>query len=119
MFGGITYEGNWVNDVKHGPGRLTYADGETICGTWQNNHLNGIATRKVAEKTTTVIFKNDMLIMNNDSGLSCGDIMYGICSACLFCLFFSSFFHGWYILLIAIIPYIIWSCGYQSATQYM
>ena len=43
---GIKYEGQWVNDVKHGGGRLTYPNGERIRGTWQNDRLNGLAEVK-------------------------------------------------------------------------
>lgn len=92
VFGdGVKFEGQWINDKKHGMGILTYKDGEVIKGFWQNDRLNGLAEMKPAgaKKAMTVIYKNDMMIMENDSGVSCRDICYCI-SSIIICLTFYS-----------------------------
>lgn len=81
---GDVFEGAWVNDKKHGPGRLTYANGDVIESTWINDRLNGLAlVSKKGEEPETVIFKEDMKIMANDSGVSCCDIVYIVWSIIL------------------------------------
>ena len=115
---GTTYEGQWVNDVKHGKGRLTYPDGEKICGYWQNDRLNGLAIRTPAGGDPEhVIFKNDMLIMTNNSGLSCGDIAYMIVSFCLMVLIYGCWplakwtYEPLFLIFFSVyIIYVIWSC---------
>lgn len=60
---GIKFEGQWINDVKHGNGQLIYKDGETVTGTWLNDRLNGIAVvTKKGESKQQVIYKDDMKI---------------------------------------------------------
>jgi hypothetical protein len=129
VFDGTRFEGNWVNDVKHGPGRVTYANGEKICGTWQNDHINGIAVRNVAGKAMTVIFKNDILIMHNESGLSRYDICYAISSAIFFLSFFGFFACGILVgeeaficFILCLVPYlwyISWSCYHHPTINYI
>jgi len=64
--------------MKHGMGKLTYKDGSDMLGFWQKDRMNGLFKIKKAgfEHTTTVIYKDDMLIMVNDSGVSFGDYVY-------------------------------------------
>ncbi len=38
---GNIYEGDWVNDVRHGKGTFTYANGQTKTGYWQNDTFIG------------------------------------------------------------------------------
>lgn len=122
MFDGTKYEGSWVNDVKHGSGRLTYPDGETICGTWQNDRINGIAIRRKKDgKDENVIFKNDMLIMSNDTGVDCCDIVYLIFSLIFCCGFWSAIplalliHEGFFGLFGCLVPYVIWSCCHPTS----
>ena len=123
---GIKFEGQWCNDVKHGMGILTYKDGEVVKGFWQNDRLNGLAevTPADAKKATTVIYKNDMMIMANDSGVTGGDIFY-----CLTSVFLGIAFYGAIPLGIMVGPelfgimgvyfiYAIWSCCHYS-TRYI
>ena len=79
---GIKFEGQWVNDVKHGMGILTYSDGQVIEGFWLNDRINGLCkVKQKGEKDfQQVIFKDDMMIMSNNSGVSCCDKFYIICS---------------------------------------
>lgn len=51
---------------------MTYANGEKIQGTWENDRLNGIAkVRKPGKDWIEVIYKDDMLIMENSKGMTC------------------------------------------------
>ena len=61
-------------------GILTYEDGEVVKGFWQNDRLNGLAevTPAGAQSAKTVIYKNDMMIMVNDTGIDCSDICYAM-----------------------------------------
>lgn len=79
---GHKYEGQWINDKKHGEGILTYKDGGQIQGTWINDRLNGLAIYKDGKdgKEETVIYKKDMLIMSNSSGVSGCDWFYVVSS---------------------------------------
>jgi len=36
---GIVYEGDVVNGIPHGRGKVTYADGRTKEGNWKNGKL--------------------------------------------------------------------------------
>lgn len=65
----MKYEGQWVNDRKHGKGRLTYTDNSTIEGTWMNDRLNGLCNVKNAKGIKLVIYKDDMMIKSKQ-GLS-------------------------------------------------
>lgn len=38
---GGTYEGDWVNRVPHGQGRMVYSDGSIYIGGWQNFKYHG------------------------------------------------------------------------------
>lgn len=35
------FEGNWLNDKKHGPGELTLDNGDVFKGNWVNDELHG------------------------------------------------------------------------------
>jgi len=37
---GKIYEGGFLNDKKHGKGRLTFSDGKTTEGTWAEGKLS-------------------------------------------------------------------------------
>lgn len=64
--------------MKHGMGKLTYKDGSDMLGFWQKDRMNGLfKIRKAGEEEyTSVIYKDDMLIMVNNSGVSAGDYCY-------------------------------------------
>lgn len=50
-------------DVKEGNGKLTYEDGTTIEGVWENNNLNGCAqVKRPGKKLQIVIFRDGLLI---------------------------------------------------------
>jgi hypothetical protein len=72
---GMKFEGQWINDRKHGKGRLTYSDGATIEGTWLNDRLNGLCNVKNAKGSKMVIYKDDMMIKSKQ-GLSSTDKCY-------------------------------------------
>lgn len=36
------YEGDWVNDQRHGHGKMTYQDGDVYNGTWKNDKRHGL-----------------------------------------------------------------------------
>jgi len=78
------YEGEWVNDHKHGNGCQIQGNGTEVQGTWVRDRLNGLAhiRKKGEDKPTTVIFKDDMRIQANDTGLSCCDRFYVFVSIC-------------------------------------
>ncbi len=38
---GSKYEGEYVNDLKHGNGKYTYANGDVYDGEWQNGLRDG------------------------------------------------------------------------------
>lgn len=38
---GGTYEGDWVNRVPHGHGRMVYSDGSVYVGGWQDFKFHG------------------------------------------------------------------------------
>lgn len=38
---GGTYEGDWVNRVPHGYGRMVYSDGSVYVGGWKNFKFHG------------------------------------------------------------------------------
>jgi len=129
---GTKYEGQWVNDKKHGNGRLAMPNGDTIESTWINDRLNGLALVKKGDKTETVIFKDDMKIMANNSGMDCGDWVYTVVSVILFFGFWillplqaaTDTFKGlsegedknsgWGIVGIVYIVYQVYSCGSKS-----
>ena len=122
----ITYHGQWVNDIKHGKGKLTYANGEQILGTWENDRLNGICRVLKPGKTewSEVIYKDDMLIMNNDMGLTCMEKVHLLFGITLCAIFYCAIPLGlvvqkemFYIMLIYIV-YIIHGCC-QDATWYI
>ena len=33
---GETFEGNWLNDKKHGKAKITFSDGGTYTGDWRD-----------------------------------------------------------------------------------
>lgn len=86
---GTKYEGQWVNDHKHGNGQQHQANGTVIQATWQTDRLNGLAyiTKAGEKEPTTIIFKDDMKIQANNSGLTQCDRFYVIVSIFFFILF--------------------------------
>jgi len=119
---GCKYEGQWVNDVKHGQGRLTYKDGSTLDGSWSNDRLNGLCTLKAnGEAPETVIYKDDMLIQNNKTGVSSGDLVYMVCSIVMMLIFYAAIPLGAFVgdgelfsLMGVYIIYLVWSCCHAS-----
>ena len=81
---------NDKNDKKHGQGRLTYKDGETIDGTWLNDRINGIAVVTKGKQKDQVIYKDDMKIQTNNSGVSAGDKFYVFVSFFLMLAFYAA-----------------------------
>jgi hypothetical protein len=73
---GHKYEGAFVNDVKHGAGRLSYKNGEVIEGTWENDRLNGLADVTKDGSTSTVIFVNDLRVDDSSAGTTGWDYCY-------------------------------------------
>ena len=74
----------------------------------------------------TVIFKNDILIMHNDSGVSRDDICYAISSAIFFLSFYGFIAFGilvnhefFGILPIPILLYMVLSCLLYPNTKYI
>jgi len=86
---GTKYEGQWVNDHKHGNGQQNQKNGTVIQATWQVDRLNGLAyiTKQGDSKPTTVIFKDDMRIQANNSGLTSCDKFYVVLSITMFVFF--------------------------------
>jgi len=121
---GEKYEGEWVNDVKHGQGRLTYKDQTVLEGHWLNDRLNGLCKLKVkGQEPETVIYKDDMLIQNNKTGVSGGDLLYMIASIIMFCIFYAAIPLGLLVgegelfsLMGVYIIYLIWSCCHASTS---
>ena len=35
------YEGEWLNDLKHGKGAMTFANGDTYDGEWEEGKYHG------------------------------------------------------------------------------
>jgi len=75
-------------------------------------------------KMKNVIYKNDMLIMANDSGVSCWDIVYMIVSIILmvqiyglyhFVEYFLYRNYNWLWFYATYIIYVIWSCCHYSS----
>jgi len=104
---------------------LTYPDGETIEGTWQNDRLNGLAKRKEkgADAAETVIYKDDMCIQSNKTGVSCGDKVYMVCSIIMFLIFYAAIPLGAIVgdgelfsLMGVYLIYLIWSCCHASTS---
>jgi len=102
-------------------------NGDTIECAWINDRLNGLAivTKQNEAAPNTVIFKDDMKIMANDSGVTCCDYFYICVSITLFIVFYgaiplavlsenSSLFGAMGVYLI----YQIWSCAHH-ATRYL
>ena len=89
---GVKYECEWVNDVKHGRGVLRYNNGETIIGYWINDRLNGLAKVKKPgqQEPDQVIYKNDMLIMTNNSGVNGAECFYVVFSIFLMLAVYAS-----------------------------
>ncbi len=38
---GVTYEGEFLNEMKHGKGVLKYPDGDFYDGYWVHDHFHG------------------------------------------------------------------------------
>ena len=43
-FGGDIYEGDWIDDERHGKGTLSMANGDVYQGEWRNNLKHGPGT---------------------------------------------------------------------------
>lgn len=123
---GTTYEGEWVNDVKHGKGMLKYPNGETIIGYWQNDRLNGLAKVKKQGQAEPdqVIYKNDMLIMTNNTGVNGAECFYVIFSIFLMLAVYASIPLGillgppYFGIAGVYLIYVIYSCC-TSSTKYI
>ena len=46
---GGKYEGEYVNDVKHGQGKYTYPNGDVYIGEWKEGVRHGKGTYKTKE----------------------------------------------------------------------
>ncbi len=44
-----SYQGDWVNDNRHGEGQLTYPNGEKYVGQWRMGHREGEGEAKYAD----------------------------------------------------------------------
>ena len=49
---GNVYEGEWLNDKRHGKGKQVKADGSWCEGTWTNNLMNGKFRRASGPNST-------------------------------------------------------------------
>ena len=38
---GSVYDGEWLNDLRHGPGRCTWPNGIVYNGEWKNDKQDG------------------------------------------------------------------------------
>jgi radial spoke head protein 1 len=56
---GDVYQGEWENDLKHGFGTYTYANGSKKKGTWNNGQLLGAGEIIHADHKLSGIFFND------------------------------------------------------------
>jgi len=101
-------------------------DGGTLDGMWANDRLNGLCTLKAkGEAAETVIYKDDMLIQNNKTGISGGDLVYMCFSIFMMLVFYAAIPLGLFIgdgelfsLMGVYIIYLIWSCCHAS-TKYI
>jgi hypothetical protein len=68
----------WNHDLKHGPGKFWFANGEVVLGMWNCDRLNGLAKllKSGTNHAEEVIYKDDMLVNNTSTGLSCGEVTY-------------------------------------------
>jgi hypothetical protein len=40
------YQGKWLDDMKHGQGKMKTEDGDSVIGTWYFDNLNGVGKLK-------------------------------------------------------------------------
>ena len=60
---GTVYDGMFEDDIRHGPGVLTYISENKITGTWEKDRLNGPGELKNKGKASVkVVFQNDMAV---------------------------------------------------------
>jgi len=77
-----------------------------------------------ADKAIVVIYKNDMMIMANDSGVTCCDVFYCVVSVILAIAFYGAIPLGILIgpplfgIMGVYLIYVIWSCCHHS-TRYI
>jgi hypothetical protein len=51
------------DDIRHGPGEMTYISGNKVIGTWEKDRLNGPGKMiNSGKRPIDVIYKNDMAI---------------------------------------------------------
>ena len=122
-----TFQGEWVNDVKHGHGRLVYPDGETIEGTWANDRMNGVARVKKpkASEWVEVIYQDDLVVLCTKKGMTETEIYHTVCAVGLMILFYGMIPLGmiesqsyYYVMIGIYIIYIIHACC-QASTKYI
>ena len=79
----ITYKGQWMNDLKHGHGKMWDENGDVIVGIWQHDKKNGLCRiyKKGSQEFEEVVFKDDMLVQMSSNGLSGAETAYMIMSA--------------------------------------
>jgi hypothetical protein len=122
---GMKWEGQWINDRKHGSGRLTYPDGGSLEGTWLNDKCNGLCQVKNEKGTTMVIYKDDMAVKCKQ-GLNEMDKLYVVFSITMLILFWGciplaivlydfNYLHIMWVWLF----YISWSCCIHKATFFI
>ena len=51
---GSVYVGEWVKDLRHGHGELTYTDGSSYVGAWYNDMKHGRGTYEWAKEAVEV-----------------------------------------------------------------
>jgi hypothetical protein len=60
---GTVYDGNFDNDIRHGAGTLTYASGNKIIGIWEKDRLMGPGEMiNKGKRAIKVVFQNDMAV---------------------------------------------------------
>lgn len=122
------FKGQWINDLKHGHGRIQDEDGNTIIGIWQHDKKNGLCRVKRFEEDDwqEVVYKDDMQVQVGNSGLSGWDSFYIVMSVIFMVCFYLGLAYG--VLLqdenffaqsaFAAILYLLWSWS-TPATSYI
>jgi hypothetical protein len=66
----------WENDIRHGKGEMTFASGNKVTGTWENDRLNGDGIiDNMGKKPFNCVFKEDIAIGSDDQR-SMGTVKY-------------------------------------------
>lgn len=69
------YAGQWHSDMKHGRGRLKDGEEPEIYGAWSNDKLNGLAN----VEGTTVLYKEGMAVTLTGKEFTCGQFCRMLC----------------------------------------